>query len=198
MDNSTQRWKILLAAIPLGVVLNLGPGWAAKALHAPLFLDSIGTIMFTILCGWRVGAVIGVFSFVLGGLLDPTMFYFILTEVAIVVVAGVAATLGSFRNMPCIILTGVALGFIAALVSAPAVALAFDEASSAGLPPFTAFLAETGGYLQKAFMSSEVWIEPMDKILQCAAAVVIIKALPKALLNRLNSPASFLKANGFI
>ncbi len=199
MDVQTNRWPLLLAAIPAGMALNLAPGLTAMAWHAPIFLDAIGTIAFTLLFGWREGAVIGALSVLAGGLFNAHMPYFIFTQAVIAMVTGMSARRGGFRKVSGILITGIGMGVIAALVSAPAAALAFDYTIFVGgSPPEILFGQQTGENLRLAFATIKFWVEPVDKILQCAAAVAIIKLLPKDLLRRMDSPASFLQANGFI
>jgi energy-coupling factor transport system substrate-specific component len=177
----------LVVPILLGIVLNFVVGLVFLELQAPIYLDAIGTVTFTLLCGWRVGAAIGVLSVLIGGLLSPHLPYFFFTQFTIAVVVGISAKHGGFKNAFRAMLTGLALGFIAALVSAPAVALAF------GAPG--AFWSAIGDFLRKVFFTSEVWTEPLDKALQCLAALAIVRALPQALRARLSKPANLLEAN---
>lgn len=44
----------LLALVPMGVAINLAIGLTVASLKLPIFLDAIGTVLFTILCGWRI------------------------------------------------------------------------------------------------------------------------------------------------
>jgi hypothetical protein len=198
MDNQPNRWPILLAAIPVGMAVNLIPGLTAMAWQTPIFLDAIGTIAFTILFGWREGAAIGALSVLAGGIVNPHMPYFVFSQCAIAVITGVAAQHGDFKKIPAILATGLVMGIVAAVVSAPGVALAFGGAPKPGETAMAHFLSGTGEYLQQAFASKNFWVEPVDKILQCTAAAGTIKLLPKTFLHRIDSPASFLKANGFI
>ena len=45
-----------LALVPLGVLLNLGIGTIVHLLKLPLFVDAVGTILVTLLIGWRWGS----------------------------------------------------------------------------------------------------------------------------------------------
>ena len=49
-----------LAVAPLAIALNLSMGTLVHALKLPVYLDAIGTIIATLLLGFRVGATVGV------------------------------------------------------------------------------------------------------------------------------------------
>ena len=70
-----------MALVPLGILINLGIGTIVHLLKLPLFIDSVGTILITILIGIRWGAVTGVLSFLVGGVIvNPVMPYFSATQ----------------------------------------------------------------------------------------------------------------------
>lgn len=81
-----------MAIIPMGIAINLAIGLTVSALKLPIFLDSIGTVLFTIICGWRVGATVGVLSFLVGGIANPLLPYFVFTQFTIAWVAGLSAS----------------------------------------------------------------------------------------------------------
>lgn len=186
MDDQAKPYPIAVRIL-LGMALNLALGLVFIELQAPIYLDALGTVAFTLLGGWRIGAVVGVFSVLVAGPLVPHLPYFFFTQFTIALVVGISAKHGGFQNAFCAMLTGLALGFIAALVSAPAVALAF------GAP--AAFWSATGDFLRKVFLTAEVWTEPLDKSLQCLAALAMVRTLPKTLRARLSSSSSPLKTN---
>jgi len=136
-------------------------------LKAPVYQDAIGTITVTLLCGWRTGAAVGVLSTIVGGISNFHLFYFVFTQVSIAAFTGFAARRGGFRSFPRVILTGLALGFIAAAVSAPGAALAFGKPA--------AFFGNTAANLRKVLFTDEIWREPLDKIVQCLVAFALVR-----------------------
>jgi energy-coupling factor transport system substrate-specific component len=198
MDYSKHRGKALAVIIPLGIGMNLVPGFAVMHIGLPVFFDMLGTVTFTLLCGWRVGASIAVLSLLVGGLFVSTMPYFLLTAFMVAVVTAVSAQRGGFRNLGGVVVTGIVMGAIAAVVSSPAVALAFGAGAKAGQSAGAAFVHETWAYLRQCFASRDAWIEPTDKTTMCVVAWLFLRSLPRAVLLRMNSPQSFLKASGFL
>jgi energy-coupling factor transport system substrate-specific component len=197
-EQTTENRIRLLAIVPMGVAINLAIGLTVATLKLPIFLDAIGTVLFTILCGWRIGASVGVLSFLVGGLVNPLLPYFIFTQFTIAVVAGMSAYKGGFKSTPRAILTGVIIGYAAALVSCPVIAAVFGGITNSGESLITAFLIKTGQNLWKAVATTKAWTEPLDKMLQCVAALAIAKSLPKTLLNRIETPRSFIRENGLL
>lgn len=197
METTANRQKIVFLVVLFGMAVNLAFGLAAIQWNLPIYLDAIGTIGVTLLCGWQTGAMVGVFSSFEGGLVNPHLPYFAFTHIALAAAAGCSARHGGFRNVPYIVLTGLALGVVAAVVSAPAVALAFGDDAN-GASGLACFLSATREHLRLSFASAEFWVEPVDKILQCLIAAGVVEALPKSILSQLDSPAAYLQANKYL
>jgi hypothetical protein len=69
--------SLRIAFVPVAIGLNLAIGTLAHALRLPLYLDAIGTIIATLLLGWRAGILTGVGSFLLAGLItNPVLPWF--------------------------------------------------------------------------------------------------------------------------
>lgn len=58
MTEKTYRWTFIIIATIAGIFINFGFNHLAiYILHVPLFLDTIGTVTLTFLCGWIPGLV---------------------------------------------------------------------------------------------------------------------------------------------
>jgi energy-coupling factor transport system substrate-specific component len=186
-----------LSFIPLAIALNVGIGAIVKALNAPLYLDSIGTIMATLLLGWRVGAIVGTLGFVVTAVfINPFAIYFIGTQLVIALVVDFLGKLGAYRNVFLTILSGIGLGIIAAIVSAPVITLVFQGATGNGSALVTSFFVKTGHQILQSVFLSGFSIEPIDKIIQSLLTFFILKSMPKSLLKNFN--VSILEKNRFI
>ena len=161
-------------------------GTVVHALRLPVYLDAIGTIVVTLLAGWRAGIMTGVASFLLGGVLtNPVLPWFSGTQAAIAVYVWTISKFGGFKTVPRTALSGIGLGVVAGVMSAPIIAYLFGGVTGAGASMFTAFLLTTGRTLLKSVLLSGLACEPIDKTLQCLLAFWIIKGLPPQLLTRL-------------
>lgn len=180
----------------MAIAINVGIGGIAKAFNLPLYLDSVGTIFATLLLGWRAGAITGILGFVITSIfINPFAIYFCGTQVAIAVFTHFAAKLGMFSNLFKTVISGVALGVVAAVVSAPVIVLVFGGATGNGAALVTSFFVSTGKKIVDAVLLSGISIEPIDKTLQCITAWFLLKSIPSNLLGKFNH--NYLAKNKF-
>lgn len=197
MDTPLNYRHLRLLAMLFGVLVNLAPGLPAIHWNLPIYLDAIGTITLTLLCGWELGATVGVISSFVGGFTNPHMPYFAFTHVTIAAVTGGCARQGGFRSVCRTALSGIVIALAAAVVSAPAVAIAFND-DARGQLTFAHFYQATLEQWRSAFASRHFWVEPVDKMLSGTFAAAVIALLPKTFLNEIETPKSYLKINGFL
>lgn len=190
-------WRRELALIPFGIALNLAIGTLVHALKLPVYVDSVGTIAVTLLVGMRAGILVGVLSFLLGGLLvNPVLPYFCGTQAAIAIYTHIVAKLGCFRRLGSTILAGIGLGVVAGIVSAPVIVLLFGGVTGSGASLVVAVLLKTGQGIYKAVLLSGLASEPMDKTIQCVLACWLLRGMPQSLLKRFQGGT--LRENGFL
>lgn len=176
-QSSSFRIPVLAAAIALNVVLTT----VVQALKLPIYVDAVGTIVATLLIGLWPGVIVGVLSFLIAAIVvSPVYVYFIGTQA---IIAGyvylTARYLGGFRSIPRVLVTGVGLGLIAGIVSAPVIVLVFGGATGSGRDLVTAVLIGSGQQIVKAVLLSGAASEPVDKIIQCTLAFLVIRGLPR-------------------
>jgi energy-coupling factor transport system substrate-specific component len=172
-----------LAVIPLGIAVNIALGTIVHTLKLPIFLDAVGTITVTLLLGMRAGIAVGVLSFLIGGLLtDPVLPWFSGTQVVIAVYTHIVARYAGFRSIPKTILSGIGLGVVAAIASAPVIVMLFGGITGSGSSLVVAFLLKSGQGIIKSVLLSGLASEPLDKTLQCLLSMWILRGLPKSIL----------------
>jgi energy-coupling factor transport system substrate-specific component len=172
-----------LAVIPLGIAMNIALGTIVHTLKLPIFLDAVGTITVTLLLGMRAGIAVGVLSFLIGGLLtDPVLPWFSGTQVVIAVYTHIVARYAGFRSIPKTILSGIGLGVVAAIASAPVIVMLFGGITGSGSSLVVAFLLKSGQGIIKSVLLSGLASEPLDKTLQCLLSMWILRGLPKSIL----------------
>lgn len=189
--------ELYIALIPIGIGINLGIGVIIHLLKLPLYLDAVGTILITLLIGLKAGIITGVTSFLVGGVLvNPVMPYFCGTQAAIAIYAHLVGKRGAFKSIPRTILSGIGLGVVAAVVSAPVIAILFGGITGAGASFIVAYLLSTGKSILNSVILGGVSVEPIDKTLQCLLALFLMKSIPKSILNRFQGGS--LKENNFV
>lgn len=197
-DERNSRSKTLsLALLPLGVALNLTIGTIVHTLKLPIYVDAVGTIIVTVLAGWRIGVATGVLSFLLGGILtNPVLPWFSGTQAAIALYTYIVGTYGGFRTLLRTILSGIGLGVVAGIVSAPVIVYLFGGITGSGASMIVAFLLASGETVFKSVFLSGLAAEPLDKAIQCLLAFWLLRGMPKSILRNFNSP--LLAKNGLI
>lgn len=196
-SNSQKDRMLALTFIPLAIAINVGLGAIVKVLNLPIYMDSIGTIIATLLLGWKRGAIVGVLGFVITSIfINPFAIYFIGTQIIIALVVDFFAKRAWFYNIWKVALSGIGLGIITAIVSAPVIILVFQGATGNGAALVTSFFAKMGNQIVNSVFLSGFSIEPIDKAIQSLIAFFVLKSIPKSLLKRFNSTA--LRKNKFI
>lgn len=113
------------------------------------------------------GAVTGVLSFLVGGVLtNPVLPWFCGTQAVIAIVAGIMASKGWFRTLPRTIVTGIVIGIAAGIVSAPVIIKLFGGITGSGSGFITSFLLASGKKVLDSVILTGLSCEPIDKTLQ--------------------------------
>jgi len=181
-----------LALIPIGIAINIVIGTIAHWLKLPIYLDAIGTILITFIIGWKYGAITGVLSFLLAGILtNPILPFFSLTQIAIAIYIYYFIKKGAFKNIWTTLIIGIGLGIVAGLVSAPVIAYLFGGITGSGRSLITAYLIKSGENLLNSVALSGFASEPLDKTIQIFIAIGIIKSVPKPLLYKISQKELF-------
>lgn len=200
----------VLALIPFGIALNMGLGTLMSTLKIPLYGDAVATIAVTLLAGFRAGAIVGVASFLVGGvLINPVLPWFSGTQFLIAAYTAFVAKNGwldtrkkegedSRRVLRYlrIVIIGIILGVLAGIVSAPVIVALFSGLTGSGPSLVVAFLLKSGQTLYKAVLLSGVASEPLDKTIQLLLALALIRALPPTLKQAFGG--GYLKMNGLL
>ncbi len=194
---SQKERMLALTFIPLAIAINVGIGAIVKILNLPIYMDSIGTIIATLLLGRRSGSIVGVLGFVITSIfINPLAIYFIATQIVIALVVDFFAKLGWFSKIWKVVLSGIGLGITTAIASAPVIILVFQGATGNGAALVTSFFVQMGNQIVNSVFLSGFSIEPIDKVIQCLLAFFILKSIPKSLLGRFNSTA--MRKNKFV
>lgn len=172
-----------LALVPLCIALNVALGGLVHVLKLPIYYDAVGTIMAAMLLGFIPAAIVGAISFlVMSILVSPVYVYFIGTQVVIALyVYSVATLFAGFKTLFRSTVSGVGLGLVAGVVSAPVIVYVFGGASGSGRDLLTAVLAASGQQVLKSVLLSGAASEPIDKTIQVLTAVLLIRGLPASI-----------------
>ena len=162
------------------IALNLGLGALISYFKVPIFLDTAGTILATIITGLAGGFLVGIVTVVLAAIIySPTIIGYILTAIVIVLVTHFLNKRGYFQNLFKTILSGLIIGICAAIISAPITVYVWGGISLTGQDFITAFIKATGEQLLKSVLLAGLSTDPIDKIITSVIVFFLLKNLPK-------------------
>lgn len=193
--NLTNRQIALMSML---VTLNIALGGLVHVIKLPIYLDAIGTIIAVLLLGLLPGIIVGVLSFVAAAaIISPVYLWFIGTQALLAVAVYVMARhFSAFRSWMRLVPSGLALGVVTAVVSAPVIVYVFGGVAGSGRDLVTAALLSTGEQIGKAVLLSGAASEPVDKLLQMISAFLILRSLPRSAIEPFRN--SLLERNGLI
>ncbi len=192
MEQSSKANTIAISAlVPVMVGVNLVIGQLVSFLKLPLYLDSIGIIVTAVLAGPMWGALVGTLTAIIGGLvINPTLPWYVGTGFLIGVTAGLLARWKWFTRAWKVVVSGIIIGLVAALASAPITAYLFGGITFSGVDVITAFLRATGQSLITAAFLSGIASDPVDKVIASIIAWTVLRGLPRRVLVRYPSSSA--------
>lgn len=174
---------VSLVMIPVAVGINYVGKLFASALKLPLWLDSIGTVLASMLGGPILGALSGAINNIIFGLTaDPMSFVYAGTSIAIGLVAGILAYKEWMNNFGKALVSGLIVSIVAAVVSTP-LNIKFwggQTGNAWGDAVFGAMMAKQSSLWLASFVD-EVLVDVPDKIVTVLISFAIFKSLPKQL-----------------
>lgn len=170
--------------IPVCIGINYVGKLFASLLKLPLWLDSIGTCIGGVLGGPVIGGICGAANNLIYGLTtgDSITLIYALTSFGIGVTVGIMARLGRMKTFPGALLTAVAAGLTAVVISTP-LNIIFWGGMTGNVWGDAVFAWSQAGKLPVFFGSflDEVIVDVPDKLITLLLVFAIVKNLPKKL-----------------
>ncbi|WP_180953596.1 ECF transporter S component [Bacillus sp. T33-2] len=178
-----------LVLIPAAVGINYIGKLFAELLKLPLWLDSIGTILASMLAGPVIGALAGAINNVIYGLTaSPISFVYAITSVAIGLTAGILAAKGWISSWSRAAAAGLIVGLVATIVSTP-INVGFWGGQTGnvwGDALYALVLAKTDSIWLASFLD-EVVVDIPDKLIVVLVSYGIFRGLPQNITHMYDS-----------
>ncbi len=173
-----------LVLIPAAIGINYIGKLFAGVLKLPLWLDSIGTALASMLGGPIVGAISGAANNIIYGLtMDPISFVYALTSIAIGITVGIMAYRGQINTLWKAIISGIVVAVVAAVVSTPLNVIFWGgQTGNVWGDALYAYLISHSVPTWIASFFDEIVVDFPDKIATMIVAFLIYKGLPKRLV----------------
>lgn len=174
-----------IALIPAAIGINYLGKLFAGFLRLPLWLDSIGTVLSSIIAGPIIGALSGIINNIIFGLTaDPISTVYAVTSGAIGLVTGIMAYKGWVSSVKTATVTGLVVGFIAAIISTP-LNMIFWGGTTGNIwgDTFFAYLLSNNVPMWLASFGNSIVVDVPDKLATVIISYFIYKALPNNFRN---------------
>jgi energy-coupling factor transport system substrate-specific component len=172
--------------IALGAALNVSIGYLAGLLKLPLYLDSIGTILISVLCGWSYGLIVALTSLIIISLTAvPTVIAYAGTAVTVALLAAALARVGFLRSPGMTVLGGLLIGLAGAAASTPVTTFLYGGVSLAGADAVTTLFKAAGLPLWKSVLFGSLVTDPADKLITSLICFALVRSLPPRMGERL-------------
>ena len=168
---------VMILLIPICIAINFVGGQIVTVLKLPLYLDVIGTILAAALTGPIGGAIVGLVTNLILGITNPVLIPFALVNVAVGVVAGLAAQRGGFKTIKGTAITSIAIWAIVQITAVPMTVILFGGVAGGGASVITGFFLAAGKGIWEAVFSQSIIVETVDKIISTFIAYFIIKRI---------------------
>jgi len=168
-----------LALVVVCACLNLGTGFVVATIRLPFYLDSIGTVLATMLGGVWAGIACGLLSVLVGTAYTPTLWAYAGTTVAIAGYVAAVRRVGYLQRLIPTVFLGLGLGVVSAIVSAPVTTFVWKGVSFSGADAITAFFSATGETLLNSVVLGGIATDPVDKLVTSLVVLAVLRRLPK-------------------
>ncbi|MDD3789500.1 MAG: hypothetical protein PHO94_12510 [Petrimonas sp.] len=167
-----------LSLIVVCAGLNLGIGFVVATVKLPFYLDSIGTVLATVLGGFWTGIASGILSVLVGTTYTPTLWAYAGTAIAIALYVWIVYPLGYLKKMIPTVIFGLGLGVVSAIMSAPVTTFLWKGVSLSGADALTTFFSATGETLLNSVVLGGLSTDPIDKLVTSLVVFALLSRIP--------------------
>jgi energy-coupling factor transport system substrate-specific component len=176
----TKNKTMILTYSAMGIALNVLLGTVVSWLKIPLlFLDTIGTVLISVLFGpWWGVLTGGLTNVVLGATTGASAIFFGLVNIAIAVVVGFMARKFDFAKWYVALGTGLIISVVAPLIGTPIAVAVYGGLNGSGMDFVVLWLRASGESVFASTFISRITGNLVDKIVTCLLVMMLIVRLP--------------------
>jgi energy-coupling factor transport system substrate-specific component len=178
----------------MGIALNVVLGTIVSTMKIPLlFLDTIGTVLISVLFGpWWGVLTGGLTNVVLGATTGASAIFFGLVNIAIALVVGSIARKFDFTKWYVALITGFIISIVAPLIGTPIAVAVYGGLNGSGMDLVVLWLRSTGESVFASTFISRITGNLVDKIITCLLVMFMVGRLSflSRIIKRDNSHAA--------
>ena len=183
---------LAILIMPVSVAVNFVGGQLATVLKLPVYLDTIGTIFASMLCGPWVGAVTGMLTNVVIGFANPVSFPFIPVSIVVGLVVGFLSRKKMFGNWWKSFISAILIGLSSTVVSAPIVVLVYGGVTGAGTSLLTAVAMAAGANIWESVIGTAGVFTVIDRIIAVVVSLLVIRVIPARTLVKFGCGSNYI------
>lgn len=171
---------LILTYAAMGIALNVVLGTAVSAMKIPLlFLDTIGTVLISVLFGpWWGVLTGGLTNVVMGATTGAGTMFYALVSIAIALVVGFMARKFDFTKWYIALLTGIIISIVAPLIGTPITVALYGGLNGSGTDLVVLWLRSTGEDIFASTFISRITGNFVDKIITCILVMFMVARMP--------------------
>ncbi|MBO4336822.1 MAG: hypothetical protein J5842_01950, partial [Lachnospiraceae bacterium] len=172
----------ILVLCIIGIILNFEAGWIVTKTEAPLYMDTVGTVMVASIGGYIPSITVGFLTNILKSIYNPTSAYFAFLNVLIALIASYLARSGWLKKWYKLIAAGCILAITSGILSAIMSYYLYGFATEGTSAQLALSLFETVG-LPKLLSEiiANCAMEFLDKMLTVVIVFIINIGLPETI-----------------
>jgi energy-coupling factor transport system substrate-specific component len=176
----TKSKTLIITYSAMGIALNVLLGTVVSWLKIPLlFLDTIGTVLISVLFGpWWGVFTGGLTNVVLGATTGASAIFFGLVNIAIALVVGFMARKFDFAKWYVALGTGLIISIVAPLIGTPIAVAVYGGLNGSGMDFVVLWLRASGESVFASTFISRITGNLVDKIVTCLLVMLLIVRLP--------------------
>ncbi|GMQ74629.1 ECF transporter S component [Tetragenococcus halophilus] len=178
--------------IPVGVALNFVTSQVVQVLRIPIHLDTVGTIIVSMIAGPWVGATTGLTTNLVTSLTNPTSIFFAPVSISVGIIIGFSSKYRLFNNIIKTILLGFIIALTSVIIGSFISVIVFGGATGKSIDAVTGLLLVTTQDIWKSVLSSSLLINSIDKILSVLIGYFMVKKMSNRYLSKMNYGVNFL------
>lgn len=190
MNKQKSMWSLRLSTaalvlIPVAIGINYIGKTIAAALKLPLWIDSLGTILASMLAGPIVGGLAGIINNIIYGFTqDPISTVYAITSLFIGIVVGALSYTGWLKSFGKACILGLIVGLVAAIVSTPLNIIFWGgQTGNVWGDALLAVMLKEGYPVWLASFFDSVVVDIPDKFVSVLICYFIFKGLPNNVKN---------------
>ncbi len=193
MNNKKGVNLITLLIIPIAIAINFIASNLAATLKLPVYLDTIGTFLTSILAGPIIGAIAGGLSSLISGLMTPTLMPYVFGSIICGLIGGWLARKKMFNNIRRLIVAILAITVVCVIINIATKMIFFGGYTPSSTSAMCAAMVSAGMPFSISLFITTLIGEIPDKLISLIIPYIVVHRMPDRFLYNFSNGAILLE-----